>query len=356
MLHVALTAALLSFAPPNEASDAVEPAAAMASTDAPDVGSEPEAIANLSPDGRAALESMDDAALDALMARHYDGEPLVGAQAEVASAVASVQLDNLDASLQYQHGDVSIGSGLATLHLGERFRYLDTEQARRIIVDVWGNPPEAGETLGMIVPNAPSPAHPSEGWGVIITYAEDGHVEDDDAEDIDYDDLLEEMQADTTAANPERTRRGYPSMTLLGWAAAPRYDAETKRLYWAKELAVDGAPEHTLNYDIRVLGRKGVLELSAIGGMSQLPAIRPQMEEILSTVEFDAGNRYADFDPDIDAVAAYGIGGLVAGKLLAKAGFFAIILKFLIAAKKLLIVGVIAVGVFLKKLLSRGES
>ncbi|TYA89160.1 DUF2167 domain-containing protein, partial [Seonamhaeicola marinus] len=38
--------------------------------------------------------------------------------------------------------------------------------------------------------------------------------------------------------------------------------------------------------------------------------------------------RYSDFNPDIDQVAAYGIGGLIAGKILAKAGFFAVILKF----------------------------
>ena len=37
----------------------------------------------------------------------------------------------------------------------------------------------------------------------------------------------------------------------------------------------------------------------------------------------------ADFDSKIDNVAAWTIGGLVAGKVLAKAGFFAIILKFI---------------------------
>lgn len=40
------------------------------------------------------------------------------------------------------------------------------------------------------------------------------------------------------------------------------------------------------------------------------------------------GQRYNDFSAGIDEVAAYGIGGLVAGKVLAKVGFFAIILKF----------------------------
>lgn len=76
-------------------------------------------------------------------------------------------------------------------------------------------------------------------------------------------------------------------------------------------------------------------------------AIKPEMEEVLSTVEFSQGHRYEDFDPDLDSVAAYGIGGLIAGKVLAKAGIFAVLLKFLIAAKKLLIVA----AIFVKKLL-----
>ncbi|MEM6996373.1 MAG: DUF2167 domain-containing protein [Myxococcota bacterium] len=364
MLHALIASCLLSFAPPNPADapaqdiDAVGDAAAV---DAP-ADEEPmdpafaAMLASLSGDAQALLETMDEQTMDELLGNYYQDGPLTDAQRELAAAVSKLQIGNVDAGLNYRSGDVSVGDGLATLHLGEAFRYLGPDDARTMIVDVWGNPPEAGQTLGMIVPTDVSPAHPVEGWGVIITYTEDGHVEDDDAEDIDYDDLLEEMQADTKSANPDRERRGFPAMTLLGWAAAPHYDKESKRLYWAKELAVDGAPEHSLNYDIRVLGRKGVLELSAIGGMSQLPTIRPQMEQVLGTVEFDAGNRYSDFDPDVDAVAAYGIGGLVAGKLLAKAGFFAVILKFLIAAKKLIIVGFIAVGVFIKKMFSRGDS
>jgi len=38
--------------------------------------------------------------------------------------------------------------------------------------------------------------------------------------------------------------------------------------------------------------------------------------------------KYEDFDSSVDEVAAWTIGGLVAGKVLAKVGFFAIFLKF----------------------------
>ena len=38
--------------------------------------------------------------------------------------------------------------------------------------------------------------------------------------------------------------------------------------------------------------------------------------------------KYEDFDPKMDNVAAYTVGGLVAGKVLAKAGFFVFLAKF----------------------------
>lgn len=87
--------------------------------------------------------------------------------------------------------------------------------------------------------------------------------------------------------------------------------------------------------------------------MSQLPQIRPEMEKVYALVEFQDGNRYGDFDPDLDTVAAYGIGGLIAGKVAAKAGLFALILKGLLAAKKALIIGAIALAAGLKAFFSR---
>jgi uncharacterized membrane-anchored protein len=57
---------------------------------------------------------------------------------------------------------------------------------------------------------------------------------------------------------------------------------------------------------------------------------------VLSMVEFSNGNRYADFNSNTDKVAAWTIGGLVAGKVLAKVGFFALFLKYI----KLIIIAV----------------
>src|SRR5207247_2241570 len=112
-------------------------------------------------------------------------------------------------------------------------------------------------------------------------------------------------------------------------------------LYWAKELAF-GDSEHTLNYNIRILGRRGVLVLNAVADMKQLASIRRETRALLPAVEFEQGHRYSDFLPGKDRAAAYGITGLIVGATAAKAGFFKAFWVALLAFKKFLVVGLAA--------------
>ena len=52
---------------------------------------------------------------------------------------------------------------------------------------------------------------------------------------------------------------------------------------------------------------------------------------------------------DTDKVAEYGIGALVAGGILAKTGFFSLVGKFLLAAWKFILIGIIALWGTIKK-------
>jgi uncharacterized membrane-anchored protein len=233
----------------------------------------------------------------------------------------------------------------------QNFRYLDPEQSETVLVKLWENPPSQEKTLGMIFPAELSPADP-DSWGVIITCVEDGYVKDDEAASINYNDLLKEMQEGMREANPDRVKQGYKSLELVGWAAPPHYDKDSHKLYWAQELSVADIPMHTLNYDVRALGRRGVLSLNAIASMEQLQAIEKDLRQVIGFVEFDEGHRYGDYVAGVDKVAAYGIGALIAGKILAKVGLFKLIIGALIAGKKFVIMALVALGAFLKKLFS----
>lgn len=258
-------------------------------------------------------------------------------------------------SLKYQQGDIELQGGLATLKVPKEFNYLGPDDTEKVLVNLWGNPPSKEKPLGMLMPAGLTPLS-NNCWAVTIEYAKIGYVKDDDASKINYDDLLKKMQKDTLDENAARKEHGYQTLTLVGWAAPPRYDAATHKLYWAMDLKAEGADTDSLNYNIRMLGRKGVLVLNAIAGIDQFDEIQKQTPQILAMVDFKEGSRYADFDPKTDQVAKYGIAALVAGGALAaaaKLGLLKGLWIFLLAAKKFVIIAVVAIAAMFKKLWAR---
>lgn len=261
--------------------------------------------------------------------------------AEQQAIIAAMQ--EFDESLNRQSGAITLGQDLATITVPDNYYFLDSGDARRVLVEAWGNPPEGADVLGMLFPEKYSPFD-AESWAVTIEYVEDGYVSDEDASQIDYDDLLRDMRSETDRSNDARREAGYETVDLLGWAEPPHYDAIRKKLYWAKELRFGEAEDSILNYDIRALGRKGVLSMTFIAAADQLAEINRSRDSVIAMVEFNEGMRYEDFDSSIDKVAAYGIGALVAGKVAAKAGIFAGLLIFLKKFGVLLLIGIAALG------------
>lgn len=251
-------------------------------------------------------------------------------------------------SLDRKSGTIEIKEAGAVLNVPESFYYLNAKDSEIVLSDVWGNPP--GQlVLGMLFPADITPFE-DRSWAVTIEYEEDGYVSGGDADEINYDDFLSQMKDDTLASSQERVKEGYESIELVGWAAPPYYDSNEKKLHRSKEFRFDDQQINTLNYNIRVLGRKGVLLLNFIAGMNQKQVIDLNIDTVLALAEFGQGSRYSDFDPDIDTVAAYGLGALVAGKVIAKTGFLAAALIFLQNSVSLIVIGV---GLFLKRLFSK---
>ncbi|MEZ4887908.1 MAG: DUF2167 domain-containing protein [Chitinophagales bacterium] len=259
-----------------------------------------------------------------------------------------LQQDSIEKAFVYQTGKVELGDGLAAIEVPTGYKFLDAQQSNYVLTELWGNPPS--ESLGMLLPEDISPISDNFSYAIDVSYSDEGYIEDKDAKSLDYDDLLEEMQKDAKEINDQRREMGYPAVDLVRWAAPPYYDEANKKLHWAKELAFEGEPANTLNYNIRILGRGGYLNLNAIGEMDILPKVQADIGDILTSVNFNSGNRYSDFNPSMDKVAAYGIGGLIAGKVLAKAGFFALLLKFW----KIIAVAIVGFFAFIKRMFTGG--
>ncbi len=254
-------------------------------------------------------------------------------------------------SLNFQQGDINLHNGLATVKLSPKYRYLNPVDSDKVLVELWGNP-KGPRSLGMIFPANVSPEI---SWGIEISYEEEGYIKDDEATKIDYAKLLKEMQEGAEKENPERIKKGFPPIHIIGWATPPRYDAANHKLFWAKEIKFGDDPDNTLNYNLRILGRRGVLQLNVIGGMNQLKEIQAETPEILQMVDFNPGNRYADYNPSTDKLATYGIAALIAGGAAAKMGFFKGLWVALLAGKKFIFIGTVALGSLIARIFKKNK-
>jgi len=207
----------------------------------------------------------------------------------------------------------------------------------------------------MLIPSDVSVAG-RDGWGIIVSYEDRGYVKEDEADKLGDAQLLKQIREMVQASNERRTKAGYPSVELIGWATPPRYDKATHKMYWAKEFKFGDSSENTLNYDIRILGRRGVLVLSAVATMDKLHEIETATPEILGMVDFKEGNRYIDFNSSTDKVATYGLAAMVAGGVLAKVGAFKGLIPLLLGMKKLIIVAFAGVAAFFKRLFGKKDT
>ncbi|AGS21716.1 hypothetical protein REMIM1_CH01920 [Rhizobium etli bv. mimosae str. Mim1] len=263
--------------------------------------------------------------------------------------------------LDFQQGAIKLPEAKATLNLPQGFYYLNPADTKTVLVEIWGNPPTAAEgRLGMIFPAKYAPTDP-ESWGSIVEYSADGYVSDSDAATTNYDELLQSIKESIRERNPEREKQGFPKITLVGWASAPRYDKPAHAMHWARDLIFgnDMKAEHTLNYSVRVFGREGVFEFDFIAVLSQLKEIEEAIPTVTKLVEFDKGMAYTDY-VDGDKIAAYGMAGMIAAgagaKIAAKVGLLALALAFFKKAGVLVVIVLGGALRFAKGLFTRNKT
>ncbi|MGI4835558.1 MAG: DUF2167 domain-containing protein [Janthinobacterium lividum] len=242
-----------------------------------------------------------------------------------AATVDPASADSIDATFRYQTGRIALPGGIGELTVPAGFHYLDSTQSAYVLHELWHNPRRAN--LGMLFPTDAAPLA-AKSWGYIVEFDPIGHVKDADAASLDDRRLLADMQRQTEGQNAERVAAGYAPIHVAGWGAKPAYDSQYHALHWGKLLRFGTDPTQTLNYQVRVLGRQGVLVLNAIAEPRYLPEIKSSMPALLAGVQFARGEQYADFQPEHDELAAYSLGGLVAGKSLGGAGTVAVLGQF----------------------------
>lgn len=211
----------------------------------------------------------------------------------------------------------------------------------RVLMETMQNPVN-GRELGFVAPAG-------EDWFAVFEFNPVGYVKDDEKDALDADALLDSIKAGAEEGNKERAKRGWPAMTIIGWEHPPRYDETTHNLEWAVRAQSEGRP--VVNFNTRLLGRGGVMEVTLVTDPSTLAVTLPKFKTMLAGFDFNQGQKYSEFRAG-DKMAAYGLTGLVVGggtAALVKSGAFKWIWKALVAV-------VIGIGALAKKMFSRTKT
>ncbi len=231
-------------------------------------------------------------------------------------------------------GSGTLGN-VATLSIPSGYRF--TGSAGTIqLMEGYGNL-TSGSELGYISPL-------DMGWFAVFEFDECGYVKDDEKDKLDAGKILKQMQESQMEANKELAKRGMSTLQVLGWQTPPFYNPQTNNLEWAIRLRSSTGGE-SINYKTKLLGRRGVMDVVLVCGEEELPGVIADYQNLLENFAFKKEESYASFSKG-DKIAEYGLTGLIVGGGLLVAAKTGLLAKFW----KFIVVGVIAIGAFLKRI------
>jgi uncharacterized membrane-anchored protein len=263
--------------------------------------------------------------------------------AAFGSGVVSAHAQQPTSGIDWEAGPTTGSLGdIAQITVPEGFRFTG-RAGTRTFLELTQNPTNGSE-LGILLPESPEGGR----WFVVFDFNAIGYVKDEEKDSLDADGMIKSIRQGTEAANEERKRRGWSTMRIVGWHTPPFYDTRTNNLTWAITAAADDG--QTVNYSVRLLGRRGVMNVDLVLSPEEVEAVVPAFEKVMAGFSFKPGSRYAEFVQG-DKVAAYGLTALVAGgagAALAKSGLLGKLWKGIVVA-------VLALIGAIKKFFGRGS-
>ena len=260
-----------------------------------------------------------------------------------ATSPGAEKADGSQTAINWQTGPgVANFKQTAEIKLPSGYRFADGKETQRLFKAA--GEPVSGREMGMLLPEKGS-------WSVVFEFSDSGYVKDDDKDKLDPEKLLKAIIKGNDYGNEERKKTGVPQLNIIGWEQKPAYDSATHNLEWA--IRAESGERPIINYNTRLLGRKGVMEVILIVKPDALADTLPTFKELLKDYSFKSGESYAEFRQG-DKLAKYGLAALITGgavAVAAKTGLLTAILLIFKKAWKLVVVGAVAVVSFFKRLI-----
>jgi uncharacterized membrane-anchored protein len=257
----------------------------------------------------------------------------------IGFGIAQAEDSNPLSKLAWQFGPTQGAIGeKATINIPEGFAFLGATDTKKFM--------ELNQNLASGSEYLMAPT--SLAWFAVFEFKPTGYVKDD--ETVDANAILESIKEGTEAGNEERKKRGWPTMSITGWRFQPQYDRQTKLLEWALLAKSDANNEPIVNYNTRLLGRTGVMEVVLVAEPGILDTAVGELKTALTAYKFVPGEKYSEFKQG-DRVAEFGLAALIAGGAAAvavKKGLFTVILGFLAATWKFIAVAIVGAFTWMK--------
>lgn len=241
---------------------------------------------------------------------------------------------------------VDVGTDLAKLDLPGDYVFANGKDAKEIMKKL-------DNTVTGIEQGVVFPKDDNENWYVLFEFDDMGYVQDKDANKIDADKLLSQIKEGTEEDNKERRKNGKSTLDIIGWDEKPHYDENTHNLTWS--VLCNSRGTQIVNYNVRILGRGGVTEVTLVADKAEMEKVKPNLETIISKYSYKEGKKYTDYIKGDKVAEVGGLAALIAGGAgAAKVGLLAKILLIFKKIWMLIIVGIgglfkAIVGIFKRK-------
>jgi uncharacterized membrane-anchored protein len=93
-----------------------------------------------------------------------------------------------DKAIKYQTGSVDLNSEIS-LNIPKGYKFMPKADAEFVVYEYWGNP-RRDDVLGMIVKEDYSLLDSNATWAFVVSYENSGYVKDEEADKINYDEML----------------------------------------------------------------------------------------------------------------------------------------------------------------------
>jgi uncharacterized membrane-anchored protein len=185
----------------------------------------------------------------------------------------------------------------ASFDLPKGYLFVPDKSASVLLYEIDGSKP-LSEVMGLIFPENEELGY------ILLEYYSIGYLKDNNSNSVDAAQWMAQMKGKTEAENHERKEGGSPEVKILDWVEKPSYDSTAHRITWS---VLTGDPSDAknqgINYSTALLGRRGYFNMLLVTNSESFKTRSSEIALLLSTFNFNQGNRYSDFVATTDSIA-----------------------------------------------------